>query len=1047
MTAFTLTEEQRRIVDAPLDGPHLVNAGAGTGKTFTLVARALRLIESGALAPENLLLITFTNAAAAEISARIDAAFGAAIPGRPACGTFHGIAAGLLREFAYAAGTSPDVRVVDDGRARAIFARVFAELRDGTLGVDASVFPLLERANVLERDLAYLALRLKELAVDPDVFERRALAAAGELERVGFGAIVELGKSGQPLKNKIFPDPPRTAEERRDEAARERANVRVFAAMLRRFDALLSAEHLVTFGDVLNRASRMLLEHPAIAAAVRRRWRHAIVDEFQDTNPAQVAFLRAIFGDDLRPVLAVGDVRQAIYEWNGADPNGIVRFGELRACTVHPLTENRRSLQPILDAAHAAIAERGNIAPELRHRLTAQRGDAAPLAVRFELFEGDDPLECEAAAIAAEIRRLVASGAARPSDCAILLRGRRRAGVYAEALRGAGLSVQLDGGVGFFDAPEVREVVAWLKLVETPDDAFAIVAALQSAAIGLSDGTVAFLAAGGELARTALLAPPSPELSAGERKRLERFRAIARVVAALGDVPLVDAVRTCVVASGAEIARAGDPAALDQTRANLEKLVRFAADISADRPFARVRDLVEELRVRDELELDLPPAELEGDRVAIMTIHRAKGLEWPYVFVANCSPSAFPATGGVNDVVAAYDQRDGAFALKHAVDGRATLRWYMTRRPHDEHGVVTGKAPNALDEEFRLLYVALTRARDAVYVSGRRSAAGGESQCAGVVRTWLEASGFDMTAHRFSSVPASPVAAKADAHDDGPVQTSLFARLERIAAERAIRPERRGALSYSAIDLEERCPRRARYHYVLGLPDLADDAGGVASGSTDPDAPVREPRDPARYGRIVHRALEDDARARIDGLERDAERFVDDAVEEYEGGDEDRRRAREAVVAARAVLDAYVPVDAERRFAVTIDGVALAGFIDLLARDPDGRLVVVDYKTGTAAAEHYALQFALYAHAVREELGESPGCALVRIDGTAVRVESVMPASEAALRAAIAAGRTMESDEPRPGPACRTCPYAHDVCTAAPAPAWAPLSRSASPVM
>jgi ATP-dependent exoDNAse (exonuclease V) beta subunit len=865
-----------------------------------------------------------------------------------------------------------------------------------------------------------------------DTFEREALERAGELERIGFGALVKLGKKGYPLSGWPKPNPARTPEERRDEAMRERANVRVFAAMLRRFDALLAQEHLLTFGEVLVRATRMVLEYPEIRAALQGRWHHAIVDEFQDTNRAQVAFLRAIFGDALRPVLAVGDVRQAIYEWNGADPQGIVRFGELDGCRLHPLSENRRSLQPILDVAHHAIGGRGAIPEQFHQRLNAHRGDANALAVRFELFAGDDALECEAAAIAAEIRRLIEGGAAKASDCAVLLRSRTRASIYADALRSAGLAVQLDGGVGFFEAPEVREVVAWLRLVETPDDPFALVTVLQSAAIGLSDGAVAHLAAGGTLARSALLAALSPELSLQERGRVERFRAIARVVCELGDVPLVDAVRTVVLASGAEIARTADPGRLDQTRANLEKLVRFAADLSQDRPLARVRDLVEELRVRDELELDLPPAELDGDRVTIMTIHRSKGLEWPFVFVANCSHGAFPANGGVNDVVAMYDETQRVFALKHGSDGRATLRWYMTRSPHDERGVVAETTSKNSNEEFRLLYVALTRARNAVYVSGRIDARGTESKCATAVREWITAAGGDPEAHRFSAAGVAAHASPAAAAAAGTAEQTLFGRLARIDALRALRPERRGALSYSAMELQERCPRRARYHYVFGLPDLADDASAVSLG--EEESVSREVRDPARFGRIVHKALEDDARARIAATPRDLDRFVADAVEAEEGTEDEARSAAIAVRAAAVLLERYDPIDAERPFTVTIDGVVLGGYIDLLARDADGRLVIVDYKTGLTPSEHYALQFGLYAAAVRHEYGEEPVCVLLRISGADVHAEALAPASDAVLRTAIAASRAMESDEARPGPGCRLCPYAHDVCRDAPDP-------------
>ena len=242
MIELPLTEEQRRVVEAPIDGPHLVNAGAGTGKTYTLVARTVHLVRAG-VDPRALLLITFTNAAAAEITTRIDAAFGVLEPRRPTCGTFHSVAAGLLREFAYETGTSPDIRVIDDGRARALFRRVFEEMRQGTLGLDLSAFPLLDRPDILERDLAGLALRFKQIGLTPDAFEQQALAHAADLERITFGGVKQLRNDGAPRSGWPKPNPERTEEERRDEADRERRNARVVAGVLRRFDELLEAAH------------------------------------------------------------------------------------------------------------------------------------------------------------------------------------------------------------------------------------------------------------------------------------------------------------------------------------------------------------------------------------------------------------------------------------------------------------------------------------------------------------------------------------------------------------------------------------------------------------------------------------------------------------------------------------------------------------------------------------------------------------------------------------------------------------------------------------
>lgn len=1029
MITTVLTEEQQVIVNADLDGPRLVDAGAGTGKTFTLVQRALSLVTRGKLAPDELLVVTFTKAAATEIAGRLEAAFDPGEHRRPVCGTFHGIASDLIREFAYEAGISPDIRVIDDGRARGVFAQAFADLEAGQLGVDLSAFPLLSRTKVLERSLATIILRLKQQGANVADVIVRARASASDLGSIAYGGVKMVKNGGAPKAGWPRPDPERSPAERQLEAERERLNVEVVAALFERFQQLLDEEHLLTFGDVLVRATAMLQTHLEIATRLRRRWKHAIVDEFQDTNGTQVAFLEAIFGPDLRPVLVVGDVRQAIYEFNGAEPRGIIDFRS-RARETLPLSLNRRSLQPILDVAQHALGNLGGVAPELNQRLSAHRGHAEPSAVRLQLFDGPDAIEHEADTVAGEIRRLVDAGAS-PRDCAVLLRTRTKAGIFAAALRRVGLAVQLYGGVGFFDAPEIRETVAWLRLAADPTDPFAVLAALQSVPIGLGDGAVARLAQEKKLARAALLDEIPPEFNAAERDRLDRFRRTAQIVCGLGEERLASAVRTIVGASGSEIARLTSDE-LPQVRANLEKLIRFAADFASDRPLARICDFVAELNERDELELDLPLAELEGERVAIMTIHGAKGLEWPYVFVANVSASTFPLiTNDGRETVVQIDERTGAIAFKTGVDGRPNLRWYTSRHNHDENGIVVTDAKTDRSEEFRLLYVALTRARDAVYVTGRLIKNRKPSPCFEAVAAWANEVSGGSDPHRIltDEVPTTTVAAQV-LPDSSAIKETLFSRITRVMAPPSLDAQRRGSLSYTAMELQERCPRRARYHYVLGLPELSDEA---AWSELTHDGDDSEPRDPARYGRIIHKALELLTKAQMNSQHIEIATALSEAVsaEDWDPTIAELTAATEAVANAHALLAELTPLDAERQFEVSIDGTRMGGYIDLLASDARGKPVIVDYKTGRTDARHYALQFALYKYASKDE-HPAASCRVLRIGNSTVAFEDVEPATEAELRSAIADASTMDSDEPRPGEQCQYCPYAYDVCDAAP---------------
>jgi hypothetical protein len=269
-----------------------------------------------------------------------------------------------------------------------------------------------------------------------------------------------------------------------------------------------------------------------------------------------------------------------------------------------------------------------------------------------------------------------------------------------------------------------------------------------------------------------------------------------------------------------------------------------------------------------------------------------------------------------------------------------------------------------------------------------------------------------------------------------PIASEIVARLEAQLRREAAEPEpaqRRGTLSYTAIALNGECPRRSRYHYVLGLPDLTDEAPPPA-----PEDERREParRDPARFGRIVHLVLEAIALARIAGDVPTIDAYLDAAMDEEDCALDGALRgdARRAVDAALPLLATLTPVTAEQRFDIAIDGVSLGGYIDLLARDAEGRLTIVDYKTGSTPSDHYALQFALYGRAIAAEYPEPAVTQLLRISTEHAALEDVTPACDDELARAIEAARTMDSDEPRPGARCRTCIYAFDVCDAAPPP-------------
>ncbi len=671
----------------------------------------------------------------------------------------------------------------------------------------------------------------------------------------------------------------------------------------------------------------------------------------------------------------------------------------------------------------------------------------------FGTGDREEGRQLEAAAIAAEIERLLASGV-KPREIAILLRGWRRARIYVDALHLRGIAAKTHGGVGFLDAPEIRDALAWLKLSVDPADAAATVRVLQSPACGLSDGTLVALANGVVgLEREAWSEPLPARLDEAERARLQRARSVLRGLGHVATLPVSHALAEIVRATAIDLASVVvDPHGAEQTRANLAKLVRLASAFERDRPTARASDFIAEIDERREFDDDEREADFGDDEVTIMTAHAAKGLEWEIVFIANVSQAAFPTHGGGSFApCAAVDERSGALAVRYGVDGLTPLRWTM----RTEHDPATGERSARPEssaraaEEARLFYVAMTRAKARLYVSGSNgkerkagpAASGADgaayqvSEYLAAVKAWALAQGASAAQLAFGAAdsPAGPVSAEL-ARRAAARREAAHERLRRMlerariaAVTDVVLPPR--VLSYSAIGTYRVCPRQARYRYLLRLPDLRDEAATplwTAEGSD----PAAEKLDAAGFGTIVHRALELAARARIAGAPVDLEAFVAQALleEEREGDPVLAERVLATAGHGLAALAALAPRDPELRFDTEIAGIRVGGFIDLLAEDPAGRPIVIDYKTGHQTDSAYQLQLSLYRRVLRGRFKEPLRTAVLRLAPDGASLTDLEPLGDEALDAAVRAAARLEDDTPQPGIHCRSCAYAGPLC-------------------
>jgi DNA helicase-2/ATP-dependent DNA helicase PcrA len=608
----SLNPAQREAVQHE-DGPLLVVAGAGSGKTRVLTARIARLIAERGVLPQEILAVTFTNKAAGEMRERVGRALGEDPKGMW-IGTFHGIGARLLRANAALVGRTPEYTIYDE---------------DDSLGV---IKRLMDKHRISVKEFAPKAIA-HELGS-----AKNALVAVAEFEDL---ARTPLAKAA--------------------------------AKVYRDLEDTLRAANAVSFDDLLVLPVRILRENDEVRIRLARRFRHVLVDEYQDTNRAQYEFVRLVASEH-RNVAVVGDDDQAIYGWRGADIRNILDFErDFPNARVVRLEENYRSTSPILDLANTVIS--ANLARRGKTlRATRAGGEKVVL-----LESADDRDEATAIAEAIEDWR---RGGRKYSDAAVLYRTNAQSRGFEESMRRAGIPYRLVGAVRFYDRREIRDLIAWLRLIANPQDDEAFRRAVTAPKRGVGDTSVELLAVEAALAGVPLLEIARraaqgmiPGLRAALKESLDIFVTLVdRLRASAADTSVDRLLIDLVEKSGFEVAlRAEGPEGLERLE-NVQELVTSAAEtIIDDGGEVGLRPLDHFLQ-RATLVTALDQLGPDADAVTMMTVHTAKGLEYGFVSVTGLE--------------------DGLFPLARAFDD-----------------------PETLEEERRLLYVAITRAGERLILS------------------------------------------------------------------------------------------------------------------------------------------------------------------------------------------------------------------------------------------------------------------------------------------------------------------------------------------
>ncbi|ANJ68272.1 DNA helicase II [Halothiobacillus diazotrophicus] len=582
-----LNVAQREAVTSPSLAT-LILAGAGSGKTRVLTHRMAWLCEEQGLSPHSLLAVTFTNKAAGEMRSRLstllnptgDPASGVRVNGLWV-GTFHGLSHRLLRQHFQEAKLPQTFQIIDSDDQLRLIKRL---LREANL--DDTRWP--------PKMVAGLINGWKEEGLRSQHLEA----------------------SGDPLRDQVI-------------------------QLYRSYEDVCQRGGLVDFTELLLRATELLRDHDVLRAHYQRRFKQVLIDEFQDTNGLQYAWARLLIGPE-NGIFAVGDDDQSIYGWRGARIEHIQNFSRDFSNThLVRLEQNYRSTGHILDAANAIIARNQG---RLGKNLWTEGERGAPIQYYLAFNELD-----EADFVARQIEQLVRDGLAR-SDCAILYRANALSRVFEEALIRAGLPYRIYGGLRFFDRAEIRDALGYLRLMANRGDDAAFERVVNTPARGLGDKTIMQLR---ELARArqeplwqaAQYAVAQGQLAPRASGSLTKFmQLIEGLSVETANETLADRVARVIEASGLRDLQQKDR---DRERGearleNLDELVSAARSFDFDPETAAGMSELDAFLSQTSLDAgDAQGAEWE-DCVKLMTLHAAKGLEFPHVFLVGMEEGLFP---------------------------------------------------------------------------------------------------------------------------------------------------------------------------------------------------------------------------------------------------------------------------------------------------------------------------------------------------------------------------------------------------------------------
>ena len=626
-----LNKEQREAVEA-VDGPVLIIAGPGSGKTRVITHRIAYLVRTLSVNPRRILAVTFTNRAAREMRSRVESLIGDR-SNQLTMGTFHAFGVGILRRDGEHIGVENDFVIYD---------------QDDQLS-------LVKRAIEAEG--------LDTHAYRPQAIQNAISGAKNLMLTVGDYA----AQAGNRYE-------------------------KIVASCYDRYEQLLKAAHAVDFDDLLIKPVLLFRSKPEILAKYQGRYEHIVVDEWQDTNRAQYELTTQIAGNHPN-LCVVGDPDQSIYAWRHADIENILRFErDFPKTQTISLGRNYRSTSTIVDAAHALVKANKD---RKEIELTAEKGSGRPVTI-----ESADDEEYEALYVAEEIERLVAEEKTRYGDCAIMYRTNAQSRAFEDAFNRTGIRYRIVGGLRFWERREIRDVVAYLRVLRNPFDDISLLRIVNVPTRGIGRRSLDLLQQWAEANNVPLYAamqvaaegegPNVPLLPAQSQQPVRAFvQMMTELLEALRGEDVLEFFDQVLSKTGYREFLEADENAEDRLD-NVEELRNVAAQYQALESGEAFAAFLDQVALSTDLDAALREEGSERlDAVTLITLHQAKGLEFPIAFIVGVEEELLPH-----------------FRSLESGD------------------------PAELEEERRLCYVGMTRAMDRLYMTHamRRNTRGVYSQ-------------------------------------------------------------------------------------------------------------------------------------------------------------------------------------------------------------------------------------------------------------------------------------------------------------------------------